>query len=444
MAVPLALALERRVRGKQRAWRAVGVQATVVRKGESVWSCGVGTVDVERPDAAPTDDTAFAIGSITKTFTAALIMRLRDAGELRLTDRLDDYLPEIAAGGALTVRELLAHASGIQREPPGDIWDTLEIPTIGQTIAELGTDQEVLPPRLRFHYSNLAFGLLGEIGARVTGQPWAAAVQSHLLDPLGMSRTGLTISDPHATGYFVDPFTSGARAEPWPDMGGFAAAGGFWSTAADLATWSTVFAGRRPDVLAPATVDEMTRPEIMVDLEKWTAAYGLGLQLMRAGERIYVGHSGGMPGFISGLAVHRPNDVAAIVLTNGGVSPSALELAMDLVGIVLDQDPNPAEVWRPAGAIPTELAELVGPWWSEGMPFTFSVEDGRLEARLDGLPKDKPPAVFEPIATDVYRTVSGREQGELLRVERNADGAVARMLWATYPFTRTPQPFGPG
>ena len=92
---------------------------------------------------------------------------------------------------------------------------------------------------------------------------------------------------------------------------------------------------------------------------------------------------------------------------------------------------------------PEDVVPLLGVWWSEGHSFTFSWRGGRLEARPDMRPAWRPPSVFDRVEPDLWRTVSGRERGEWLRVRRDEDGAVVRLNWAGYPFTRGPEPFEP-
>jgi CubicO group peptidase (beta-lactamase class C family) len=433
--------IERLVRDRQREWRTPGLVAGVIRDGELAWSLGVGAADVARPDVAPDADTAFAIGSISKTFTAALIMSLRDEGKLALGDRVGQHL-EIPAHSDLTLRELLAHASGLQREPVGDMWDTLTVPDIATVMRDLGAAEQVLPARLRWHYSNLAYSLLGEVASSVDGRPWAEAVQARLLDPLGMTRTSRTPAAPVAVGYYTDPFTDQVHREKWPDMGAFASAGGLWSTVGDLARWGTFLASGADGVLSADTLDEMTRPEIMADLEGWTLGWGLGLELFRRGERIMVGHEGAMPGFLTCLAVRRADRTGAVVLANTSAGADPAHLALDLVTTVVDAEPMPPEPWHPGPPVPADLAALVGRWWSEGDAFTFSVRDRHLEARKDSDRAPKPPAVFEQVGPDRYRAASGREQGELLHVDRDDAGQVVRLHWAGYPFTRDPRTFG--
>src|SRR6478672_1988398 len=119
--------LRRVVLDKQRSGRVPGVAAGVVRHGELVWQDGVGAADVARPDVAPGRDDQFLVASNSKTFTAVMVMQLRDEGKLRLDDTLGTFLPGTRHAD-VTIRSCLAHVSGLQREPHGDVWATLESP----------------------------------------------------------------------------------------------------------------------------------------------------------------------------------------------------------------------------------------------------------------------------------------------------------------------------
>ena len=141
--------LERQVRAAQSQWHSPAVSAGIVRDGVLVWSTHVGSARLD-PMTVPTDDTQYMIGSITKTFTAVLVMALRDAGRLSLDDRLERYLPQ-TRHGAVTIRSMLAHASGLQREPVGRIWENLETPDQERLLRELEDAEQVLPVHFAFH-----------------------------------------------------------------------------------------------------------------------------------------------------------------------------------------------------------------------------------------------------------------------------------------------------
>ena len=163
----LAAELSGIVREAQAENRLPSVSAAAVREGEIVWSEAVGLADVERGEEA-TRDHQYRIASITKTVTAVGIMRLRDEGRLSLDDRLDQHLDGAEHG--LTIRGLLSHLSGLQREVPGNVWETLEMPTREELLPRLAEAEKPLAHGAYWHYSNLAYSLLGEVVARVSGE----------------------------------------------------------------------------------------------------------------------------------------------------------------------------------------------------------------------------------------------------------------------------------
>jgi pimeloyl-ACP methyl ester carboxylesterase len=164
--------------------------------------------------------------------------------------------------------------------------------------------------------------------------------------------------------------------------------------------------------------------------------------LHRRGDRVLVGHDGAMPGFLAGLAVRRPDKVGAVVLANTSAGADPGGLAVDLALRVLDEDPAPADVWRPGPPVPAAVEELLGQWWTEGVAYAFSAKDGRLEIKAVTAPVSAEPSVLTQEGPDVFRVASGRAQGELLRVVRRDDGTIKKLYWVTYPVTRDPRPFG--
>ena len=134
------------------------IAAAVKHDGELVWETAVGVADVQTKREATTD-TQYRLGSITKTFTAAAIMQLREAGKLDLDDPLDRHVE--GAAHQPTIRRLLSHTSGLQRETHDDAWLKKRFASVPELRETLHEAERVLPPGARFHYSNLAFALLG-------------------------------------------------------------------------------------------------------------------------------------------------------------------------------------------------------------------------------------------------------------------------------------------
>jgi CubicO group peptidase (beta-lactamase class C family) len=423
----------------QRSGRLPSVSAAVFRGKQVEWSDALGLADVEQRHEA-TPETQYACASITKTFTAASLLQLRDAGKLDLEDPLSRHLPE-AAHGTPTLRRLLSHASGLQREPPGQVWETLEFPDEQELLEILGEAEQVLPPSTAWHYSNLAYSLLGHVVTRVSGQPFHDYVRERLLAPVGLKRTTWGPGENAALPYFVEPYSDAVRREPVLELGGKGGESGLYSTATDLARWGAFLCEPDETVLKASSAAEMHDLQIMVQPD-WTVGWGLGIELWRRGERVFGGHTGGFPGFVSILAYSRHDRIGAVALTNSGTWDALAKTGSDLVEAALEELPPALEPWAPEERPPAEVEPLLGRWWSEGSETIFSWREGKLQARLASAPAGRAPSVFEPEGEDRYRVVSGRERGEVLTVSRDAQGHVVRLYWATYPFTREAQTFG--
>lgn len=405
--------------------------AAVLREGDVVWTGAVGTASYE--DAAQaTPETQYRIGSITKTFTAAAVMQLRDSGLLDLDDRLEEHVAGLPAGTP-TVRRLLAHLSGYQREP-GEMWVSGEAPTIEELLGAMETYELVQPAARAHHYSNLAYALLGELIARLSSAPYAEYVDERILRPLGLSRTTWQPQEPHAQGYLVDEYAGTTHREPHTDLRGVTAMGQLWSTVGDLCAWAAFLVDGRRGVLDAATIDEMWFPQVLLDPDRWDRGWGLGLELLNRDGSVFGGHGGAMPGFLAGVYVNRKTGVGAAVLTNSGTRGQPAELALELATTTIERWPPETPPWRPEPEPPESVRPLLGRWWSEGNEFVFTWEEGKLHARAAGAPAWMQPSTFEQV-DDGYRTVSGRERGERLRVDGD------RLVWTGYVLTRSQQPF---
>ena len=441
MPLPEALAaeLDRLLGTAQSEQRMPSVSASVFRDGEIVWRRALGVADVASGRAATLDD-VYRIGSITKTFTAVLIMQGVVEGRIELDAPLRAYLPEAPVGP--TVRMALGHTSGVQREPPGEIWETMKPPSREELIAGLEDAEQVLRPGELWHYSNLAFALLGEVVMRVSGERYAEVLRRLILDPLRLGRTTLHPEAPKASPYFVDPYTDAVRDEADPEVTeSTGAAGWLWSTSGDLARWGTFLADGDDGVLAKPYLDRMARVQVMVDEAHWSLGWGLGLELYRRGDRIFAGHGGAMPGMLAALVVDRAERTGAAVLTNTGAGAHPEALALDLATAALDALPRTPELWRPGESDPPELDGVLGLWWTEGEQIVLSLRGGRFQADLVDGPPGRKISWLEPDGADRWRVVEGRERGELLRAVRDENGAVTKLYFVTYPLTREPSTF---
>jgi CubicO group peptidase (beta-lactamase class C family) len=445
---PLQDSTTRRLRrialDKQREGRVPGLFAGVARGGRLVWGEGIGRADVGA-DRAPTADDQFLIASNTKTFIAVMVMQLRDAGRLTLDDLLGDHVREVSH--PITIRQCLAHVSGMAREPLGDVWETLENPSAKELRRDFDDVERVLKPHDHWHYSNVVFAMLGQLIEELDQRPWTESLSARLLEPLEMTRTSNGFDGgPHDTGYYVPAYDDVPREEPVMDLRALAPCGGLASTANDLARWSA-FVADPGGLLSADTLEEMCQPQVLLTPENWNAAMGLGFFLVRTGTgptgRTYVGHTGGMPGHITGVFTHRESGTGGITLMNNTAPVPPDAFAIELAEHVVEHEPVEPEPWRPGTSVPDELRGVLGRWFSEGQPFVFWVEQGELRARVDKPAAAKlPPSRFVEVEDDVYRDVAGRERGELLRVTRAADGPVTKLNWASVLFTRAPIGFG--
>ncbi|GAA3300690.1 serine hydrolase domain-containing protein [Streptomyces cinereospinus] len=356
-------ALLHRLAVAQAEGRAPSMVAAVVRDGRAVWHGARTSVDGQVPD----EDVQYRIGSITKTFTAVLVLRLRDAGLLHLGDRLEKHLPGTGAGEA-TVAELLAHTSGLAAESPGPWWERSP-GSLRPELADVLGDQPFLHPAgRRFHYSNPGYTLLGALVERLRGAPWEEVLRREVLEPLGLDRTAAQPSAPHAGGWAVHPWADVMLPEPAEDLGRMAPAGQLWSTTKDLARFAVFLARGDDRVLSAQTVREMRAPAAPAEAADVAGgvAYGLGLQIQHRDGRLLVGHSGSLPGFLANLTLSVADDVAAVVLANCTSGPLPATVGADLVRIVADAEPRIPEPWRPLPEVDPAVLELAGQWYWGG------------------------------------------------------------------------------
>ncbi|TVT57547.1 beta-lactamase family protein [Amycolatopsis rhizosphaerae] len=424
-------ALLRRLATEQAAARVPSIVAAVVRNGEPAWSGTRGLVDGETPG----NDTQYRLGSITKSMVAALVMRLRDEGRLDLNDPLDKHLPGTGFGSS-TIAQLLSHTGGLTSESPGSWWERSPGGDWKALQASLATNAVKNRPGSRFHYSNVGYGVLGEVVARYRGTDWLSALRAEVLEPLGMTRTTGHPQGRHARGWAVHPFADVLLPEPSHDAGAMAPAGQLWSTVDDLARWTAFVGGHTGDVLHPDTVAEMRAVATVDDANTWTAGYGLGFQLVRHQGRRLAGHTGSMPGFLACTIVDTGSGTGALAMANTTSGPAILTLAIDLITIADEHEPNLPAEWKPVETDPGLLA-LTGLWHWGPTPFLLRLIPGGM-FELTPVSGAGRASRFRPVDRDEWLGLDGYYAGETLRVGRDAEGVPSHLDLATFIFTRIP------
>ncbi|WP_310376474.1 serine hydrolase domain-containing protein [Catenuloplanes atrovinosus] len=422
------------VTSAQSAGRVPSLVLGVVRDRALV--CFTGAGEQPRPDAK----TQYRIGPITKTMTAAMVLQLRDEGAFSLDDLVYRHLPGTSIGG-VTLRQLLAHVAGLQREPDGDWWERTTGGDVDRLVEGLSFEKIAWPPYRTYHYSHLAYGVLGAVLQRVTGETWPSLLAKRVIDPLGMKRTTYHPVEPFARGYVVHPWHHTLSEEPRPDAGAMAPAGQLWSTVTDLAKWAAFLADPVPTVLSRETVAEMCAPVAISDLESWTHGHGLGVELYRVGERVFTGHSGSMPGYAAQLTVHRPTRTGVVAFANAYTMPTPGGLravSTDALTAVLDLEPPLPRPWRAPGTPPPADAEpLCGRWWWMGREYEVSWHGEAAELRMTCVTLPGRDAWhFRREPEGRWRGQTGSNAGEILRPIADDAGAVSALDIATAVFTR--------
>ncbi|HVK06392.1 MAG TPA: serine hydrolase domain-containing protein, partial [Armatimonadaceae bacterium] len=339
---------------------APGMTIAVARDGRVVFARGYGKADAESGTPAG-QETVYKIGSVTKQFTAAVVLRLVEAGKFFLDDPITKFLPDYPAQGhRVTVRHLLNHTSGIKSFDLGDRDEKGERlfgrdRSYRDMVDRYGKQPFDFKPGEKFAYNNTAYYLLGEIVARVTGTPYAGYVERELLRPLGLSHT-LHYADGRAIpnlakGY--DTRDGGGFTRPaYVSLRVVGAAGALCSTAGDLVRWTHLL--HAGTVVSPASLRRMTAPTPLPGGESADYGYGLFVGEFAGHRKVY--HGGRGLGFLS-LVSHYPDDgITVAVLMNSGTDRQKRDeveraVARAALGVTVRDLPLTAEdVARYAGA----------------------------------------------------------------------------------------------
>ena len=387
----------------------------------------------------PDGDTQYRIGSLTKTFVAVLVMRLRDEGRLDLGDPLGKYL-DISQVVSLTIAQLLSHTAGLASEADGPWWER-HPGRLRPELASILGDQPGRHPAGLFHYSNPGYALLGALIGELRGQPWHEVLRQEILEPLGMPRTTVQPQSPHARGFAVHPWADVMQLEPAEQTGLMAPAGELWSTAEDLCRFAAFLLDGDDRVLAAETLAEMRTPAVPPGDDTWAGGYGLGLQLFRRDGRLFFGRGGSMPGFLAALCVSAADGVGGIALANATSGPDIGVIASDLARIVADNEPRLPARWKPLPEVDQALLALTGPGTGDRAPTCSGcLPTGASSWRRSPQAAARPVSAPSPTAPGPASTAAFL--GETLRVVRGPDDVVDHLDLGRFVFTR--EPYDPG
>jgi CubicO group peptidase (beta-lactamase class C family) len=317
----------------------------LVLAGETVHVGSIGRLSVAEAIGTP-----FRIASMTKSFTAATVLSLRDEGLLSLDAPIAEYLPWASAIGLpasappLRLAHLLTMTAGFPTDDPwGDRQESLPLADFDALVA--GGLTFCRPPGLEFEYANIGYALLGRVIAHVTGKDYRAVVRDRILEPLGMASSTFDVASAQGRMTGMHPTAAGLVEQAEGPSGAFSPMGGLWSTVGDLARWVDFLESAWADapdmgVLSRWSRREMQRPHIVVGHEPDGSidSYGLGLRITdhpHLGR--FVHHSGGYPGFGSHMRWHPDTRWGVVALANRTYAPMRLVCADVLAEIVADE-----------------------------------------------------------------------------------------------------------
>ena len=375
----------------------------------------------------------FRTASHSKSFTAAGIMKLHEAGKLHLDDSVGSFVQRLhPRAAAATIAQVLSHTAGLTRDgdDAGFYNEDRPWPAAAEMMAELAKPP-VIDPNTRFKYSNYGYALLGEVIAAITGAPYSTWIKREIVDAAGLRETlpdmPLPRGVPFARGHTPSLLLGERLVIPGDYVEGTAApAGGFVSTAADLARW---FAQLAPDaktsVLSVASRREMTRRHWRNPHSSAEQHYGFGIISGTLGGWDWFGHGGGLQGYISRTCVVPAHGLTVCVLTNS---------TDGWAGFWVDGILNILRTFAGRGAPSRRVRDWRGRWWSSWGALDL-VPMGNLVLTAN-------PYLGNPFMDASEIEITGRDRGRIalangygshgepVRRERNKSGVVSELWFA--------------
>jgi CubicO group peptidase (beta-lactamase class C family) len=309
------------------------MSVVVIRKNHFRWAGVFGYARLDKDTPADTG-TIYRIASITKVFTATLLMQMVEEGKVRLDDPAENYVPEVKSipgYSKFTLRELASHTSGLNREPdainaslgPADQWESALLSCLP------GTSFRHYPGEA-FLYSNIGYAILGLVLERASGVPYTQLVQQKIFTPLHMDNSFFVVpADKRGNlAQGIDNTSAAPTDLPSRQIDGVGYRvpnGGIWSTPSDLAKFVQALTDGHT-LLKPGSFKEMLK------IPTGNKNYGLGMMIMHVGGLDLIGHNGADPGYTSQLAIEPRSGDFIILMRNYNAGRTNLEeTAADLL-----------------------------------------------------------------------------------------------------------------
>ena len=440
---------------------APGIAVLVSKKGEIVYRKGFGYADLSNK-VPITPETKFRIGSVTKQFVAAALLKLQEEGKLQLTDKLSQYFPDIPRAEEVSLHHLLTHTSGIHSytSRPDFISKVTRPVNQAEMLAIIKEDPYDFNPGDAYSYNNSGYMLAGFIVEKVSGKSLDQYLKDAFFKPLQMNNTGIHTSalelENEALGYGKAE-GSYSRDIDW-DMSWAGGAGALYSTVGDLFKWNEAL--YRGKILSEASLKAALTPVVLNDgsmPQTGGIGYGYGLMMGSYRNQDVVMHSGGLHGFISQLAYYPQEEITVVLLTN--LTPGEQHLDPNtLAEYYAWEKMGPQDSFKELAGSEEDLDKYAGRYdFGNGIVMMVSAEKTALYAQLSGQARfqiypSAPGEYFWKVVDAKIKFVSDQEgrithadfeqNGNALKVQRLKDEKVVAVDPKVYEAYKGTYDFG--
>jgi len=404
-----------------------GAAVLVAKAGKILYQKGFGFASLEH-HILITPETKFRIGSITKQFTAAAILKLQEDGLLSVDDPLSKFISDYPRGDEVTIHHLLTHISGIHSyTSKTGFFETVTVEVKPEDLIDsFKNDDFDFDPGEKWLYNNSGYFLLGYIVEKVSGKSYGDYMKEQFFDPLEMKDTGVhhwsLILEHEATGYSYEGGKL-KKALDW-DMSRAGGAGALYSTVGDLYRWNeAIFNGR---VLGESSLEAAFTPVKLNDGSEAASKYGYGWMMSEPRGMKEIAHGGGLHGFSTALARYPKQNFTVVVLTNSQPPPPGLSSggsAREIAEIYLWEQMETLESFVVDEAVdPGVYDAYVGRYsYPQGVILAVTKEGKRLFAQITGQPRYE---IFPSSETEFFWKVVDAQ----VMFVKNEEGVVTHVI----------------